>query len=218
MPSNKYDVDLIIFDFDGTLTDSIPSAILSIKKMMKELGLPEKTTQEIGSHVGFGELPLVEGAIGSKDPALVEKALQSYYRNYRDEGGNMVELYPGVKEALELLKDKILIILSNKRDEFILHISERLGIKRHFKEIHGGDTAPCLKPDPCVVLGMLKKYKVQPERAMFVGDMTIDVQTGKNAGVITCAVTYGFDPKEKLASENPDLMVDSLLELAKRVV
>lgn len=62
----KFPVDLLIFDFDGTLTDSIPAAVTAIQAMIEELGLPHKTKEQINQHVGYGEIPLVSGAIGSK--------------------------------------------------------------------------------------------------------------------------------------------------------
>jgi phosphoglycolate phosphatase len=211
--NKKFPIDLIIFDFDGTLTDSIPSALFAIQQMLKELNFPHKTVEELNQFVGFGEIPLVEGAIGTKKPDLVKQALQVYGQKYHDEGLVKVPLFPNVIEFLEGVKKKKLVILSNKRDAFIINISERLGIKKYFKEIYGGDTSPCLKPDPCVVFLILKKYEVRPERVLFVGDMAVDIQTAKNAGVVSCGVTYGFDGKDKLLRENPDILVDDMLQI-----
>lgn len=209
----KIPIDLLMFDFDGTLTDSIPAAVNAIQSMIKELKLPYKSKEEINSHVGYGEIPLVEGSIGSSDPDLIHSALETYFRIYESEGLKKITQYPNVKEFLEFFKNKKKVIISNKKHDFIGRILENLNLIKYFNEYMGGDIAPCLKPDPCALVQIMNKYSVPKERALYIGDMTIDVETGKNAGVLTCALTYGFDPKEKLAAAKPDFLIDNLLEL-----
>jgi len=218
MPNNKLPIDLLIFDFDGTLTDSIPAAVESIQKMISDLKLPYKSKEEINMHVGYGEIPLVQGAIGSSDPDLLHSALETYFMHYEKDGINKVQLFPHVKEILEYFKDKAKIIISNKKHDFIGKILSNLNLTHYFEEYMGGDTAPCLKPDPCAINGVILKYNVNKDKALFVGDMTIDIETGKNADIKTCAVTYGFDPKIKLLEAKPDLLVDDLLELKELII
>lgn len=213
MAFKKLPIDLLMFDFDGTLADSIPPAIEAIQKMIAKLGLPTKSKEEIHHFVGFGEVPLVAGAIGSSEPALLAKAMELYYKYYVNEGFKKVVLYPHVQEILELYKDKIKVIVSNKRDAFITGILDNFGLTAAFDHIYGGDTAPCLKPDPCTLIKVMKEYKIKPERALFVGDMTVDIETGKNAGTHTCAVTFGFDNREKLKAAKPDFLIDDIIEL-----
>jgi phosphoglycolate phosphatase len=203
----------LILDFDGTLTDSIPPAVDAIQETIKKLGLPYKTKKEINEHVGYGEIPLVSGAIGTREPGLLKKAMKTYEDIYIKKGIKKVVLYPHVKEFLEYFGGKTKIILSNKKDAFIKIILKDLGLAKYFSEIHGGDTLPCLKPDPYAINRMAKKYKVAKGRILFIGDMTVDIETGRNAKVRTCAVTYGFDGKDKLKKHHPDFMIDDLMEL-----
>jgi len=213
----KKPIDLMIFDFDGTLADSIPPAIEAIQAMLKELGLPYKTKEEINQHVGYGEVPLVSGAIGSSDPKLIATALDSYFKHYAQEGIGKVELYPHVREMLEYFKDKSKAIISNKRDLFIKMILDQHDLIDHFCEILGSDTSPCLKPDPCALLKILEDNNISPDRTLFIGDMTVDIETGKNAKVWTCAVTYGFDPRSKLEKYKPDFIIDDMIELKELI-
>ncbi len=201
-----------MFDFDGTLADSLPAAIKSIQEMLGELGYPKKTEEEIGRHIGFGEIPLVAGSIGSKDEDKVKQAQAVYYK-YNFQNIKDVLLYPHVKETLEHFKNKVKIIISNKRDEFIHAILKDQSIDQYFKEVLGGDTSACLKPDPCVINQTLEKYHVKPDHAILVGDMTIDIETGKNAKILTCAVTYGFNDAATLKKFEPDYLVNDLMEL-----
>lgn len=211
-------IDLMIFDFDGTITDSIPPAIEAIQKMIKELGLPFKTKEQINKHVGYGEIPLVSGAIGTKEPKLLNKAMKLYEHIYVKEGFRKVAVYPHVREFLGHFRSKTKIILSNKKDLFIRKILKARRLSKYFAEVHGGDTAPCLKPDPHMINVTVKKYGVPKERVLFIGDMTVDIDAGRNANVRTCAVTYGFDDKIKLKKHKPDLLIDDLMELTELIV
>lgn len=205
-------VDLLIFDFDGTLADSLPAAIKSIQQMLRDLGLPPKSVEEIGQYIGFGEWALVAGSIGSQKEDEIKQAQALYYK-HNFENIKEVQLYPHTRELIEFLKDKTKFIISNKRDEFIKMILQRHKLDQYFREILGGDSAPCLKPDPCAILHVLEKYKIAPSRTLFIGDMTVDIETGKNAGVLTCAVSYGFHARAALEKMRPDFIIDDILEL-----
>ncbi|MFA5112884.1 MAG: HAD-IA family hydrolase [Candidatus Margulisiibacteriota bacterium] len=209
-------VDLLLFDFDGTLADSLPAAVAAIQAMLEELKYPPKTAAEINSYIGFGEVALVAGAIGSDDPAKLRQARDRYYHQVRARVPE-IRLYPHVRETLKYFKDKIKIVLSNKRDEFIHLILEEQGVRPYFTQILGGDSSTCLKPDPCTINELVKKERISKEKTLLVGDMTVDVETGKNAGIRTCAVTYGFDSREKLAAQKPDFLIDDFGKLRELV-
>jgi len=206
----------LIFDFDGTLADSLPAAVKSIKQMLWDLDLPQKSEDEIGQHIGFGEWALVAGSIGSQKEDEIKQAQALYYR-HNFENIKEVKLYPHIRELIEFFGDKIKLIIPNKRDEFIKMILQNHKLDQYFKEILGGDSAPCLKPDPCAILHVLEKYKVAPARALFIGDMTIDIETGKNASVLTCAVTYGFHSRSDLDKMQPDFLIGDILELKELI-
>jgi phosphoglycolate phosphatase len=205
-------VDLLLFDFDGTLADSLPAAVDSIQAMLRELHYPPKTAAEINRFIGFGEVALVAGSIGTDDPLRVKQARDHYYQQVR-ERIVQIKLYPHVRETLKYFKDKTKIVLSNKRDEFIHLILEEQGVRPYFAQILGGDSSPSLKPDPRAINELLFKEQVSKDKTLLVGDMAVDIETGQNAGIKTCAVTYGFDSREKLAALKPDLLIDSFSQL-----
>ncbi len=217
MARDKLPIDMLIFDFDGTLADSLPLAIESMQKMLKKLGYPEKSKEEVSKHIGYGERPFVAGAIGRDNEDSIKKARQAYFEIYAEKLKD-IHLYPHIKETLSFFKAKIKVIISNKRQKFIKMILDNHQVTDQFAEILGEENSSCLKPDPCMILGLLKKYKIASSKALFIGDMTIDIQTGKNAGVHTCAVTYGFDSREKLAGAKPDIMIDDILQLKERII
>ena len=210
-------IDLIMLDFDGTIADSLPAAIASVQAMLGELGYSNKSAEEIGRYIGFGERALVRGAIGTPNEKLLDQAQAVYYKHNLENIKN-VKLYPHVKEFLETYTNKLKAVISNKRDEFIELILNRQRIDNYFAEIRGGDSSACLKPDPCAINEILKKYQVAAGQALYIGDMTVDVETGRNAGVLTCAVTYGFHDAAALKKAGPDIMVDDLMELQEYIV
>jgi phosphoglycolate phosphatase len=210
-------IDLIMLDFDGTIADSLPAAIASVQAMLYELGYPEKNAEEIGRYIGFGETALVRGAIGTANEKLIAQAQAVYYK-HNLENIKSVKLYPHVKEFLETYKNKLKVVISNKRDEFIELILNKQQVDNYFMEIKGGDSSPCLKPDPCTINEILKKYGIAAGQALYIGDMTIDIETGRNAGVVTCAVTYGFQDAATLKNAGPDILVGDLLELQEHIV
>jgi len=212
---NKAPIDLMLFDFDGTLFDSIPSAVSAVQMMLAALNYPPQTPEEIHRHVGFGEVPLISGSIGTDDPERVKQAMETYLWHLKHHTIHHIQLFPHVREMLEHFSPKPKFILSNKSDELMNIILEKNDLLKYFEKVMGGDTSPCLKPDPCVINELLAKKKIDPKRVLLVGDMVVDIQTGKNAGIITCGVTYGFDGKEKLEASHPDHLIDDILKLTE---
>jgi phosphoglycolate phosphatase len=208
----KKHVELIFMDFDGTIADSIPAAVEAVQEMLKELGYPPKTKEEIGVFVGFGETPLISGSIGTNDPQKLEKAMQVYEKQVAKKF-HKVKTYPNINEFLEYFKSKKKIVLSSKKDAFIHEILKLLGIDKYFIEVVGGDTAECLKPNPYMIHKLMETYGAKSQETLMIGDMTIDMETGKNAKILTCGVSYGFDGREKLAKYSPDFLVDNILDL-----
>jgi phosphoglycolate phosphatase len=136
-----------------------------------------------------------------------------------------------VAEAVAALHARgyLLAVLTNKPTRISRDILAKLGLADKLKYIYGtrgplpGPAFPDgvqsfdqKKPDPIGILTMLKKCSLEPRQAMIVGDSSVDILTGRNAGVWTCGVTYGFQP-ESLKETPPDLLVDSLAELVEKL-
>lgn len=127
--------------------------------------------------------------------------------------------YAGVREGLEAMEDcgvREMAVLTNKPVVFSKAILEGLDLARHFRFVYGGNSFERKKPDPMGVEVLLKDFKAKPREAMMVGDSDVDVRTARNAGIWACGVSYGLGT-EGLRVNAPDLMLDSLLELPKRL-
>jgi phosphoglycolate phosphatase len=119
-----------------------------------------------------------------------------------------------VREALDMFGDRTLAVLTNKPVRISREMLEELGVAARFRYVYGGNSFENKKPHPEGVLSILADSRLPPAQAMIVGDSDVDVVTGRNAGIHTCGVSYGFKP-HTFAQAPPDILVHSLPELAQ---
>lgn len=205
-------IDLIIFDLDGTLLDSKEAIADGVNFALKEVGLQEKSKAEIISYIGTGVDDLIIKSLGEEKEGLFAKT-KTAFENYRKNLPDGSHLYPGVKEILEYFKVKRKIIATNRKREFTLPVLKSLGIYDYFKDIIAGDDVACMKPSSCPLDAAMMRNNINKERTIIVGDMDIDVLAGKKAGIWTCAVTYGIGRKGDIVKIKPDFIIDNILEL-----
>jgi phosphoglycolate phosphatase len=108
-------------------------------------------------------------------------------------------------------------VLTNKPVRFSQTMIERLGLGDHFFRVYGGNSFEQKKPDPVGVDALLTESRATRARTMMVGDSAVDVRTARNAGILACGVTWGFQP-DSLASDPPDVSIDSMGELPDLVL
>jgi len=207
--------DVIIFDLDGTLVDSRLDLVNSVNFTRVRMGLPAIESSLIYSYVGDGAPMLIRRALGPKvSEAEVTQALEIFLEHYRLHLLDNTTLYPGVREALDQLDSLTLAVLTNKPVNATKAILEGLGILAEFTAVYGGNSFEHKKPYPVGVNKILEDSHTYKERALIVGDSRVDVQTGRNAGIATCGVTYGL-ASETLNDPKPDYLVDDMRELVK---
>ncbi|MGH9469005.1 MAG: HAD family hydrolase [Terriglobia bacterium] len=207
------DIRLIIFDLDGTLIDSQADLASSVNATRARLGLPDLSEQVITSYVGNGVPALVRRALGGgASEAEIQFAVAFFLEHYRLHMLDHTHLYPGVRETLAALASRRMAVLTNKPVNFSRAILAGLKLDSHFADVYGGNSFAEKKPHPAGVLRLLEDSGVTARQALIVGDSRVDVETGRNAGVWTCGVTYGIS-SGTLAVVEPDLLVNDLREL-----
>lgn len=211
MPSAP--IEFLVFDLDGTLIDSRKDICIAVNHALTTLGIEPVADDEIVRFVGRGVANLIRSALEAKAPAsdekIFKKAIKLFKEHYASHLLDHTKLYPGVVDVLHLPQKKA--VLTNKPKEFSERILEGLKVLSYFEEVVGGDAGK--KPDPAGLLGLIGRLKADPQSSMLIGDSTIDIQTGKNAGARTCAVTYGFEKKENLLPLSPDYILNHIGEL-----
>jgi phosphoglycolate phosphatase len=206
-------VDLIVFDLDGTLADSLPDLANAANHACRLLGRPEHSPAEIKDMIGGGEWKFVERFLGPAPQELLEEALQLYLDSYFRHCGDLTRLYPGVRETLTALSGKKLAVLSNKLQRLTERVLEVLGIAPFFAAARGGGPEAPLKPAAQPLLALIEKLGGTPPHTLMVGDKPVDVLTGRGAGAFTAAVNYGYGDPAALVAAAPDFLLARLSQL-----
>src|SRR5229473_3990452 len=214
-------IELVIFDLDGTLIDSRLDLVHSVNAALRHIGRPALPDEVIASYVGDGAPILIQRALGGEavDEAIGRQGLQFFLSYYREHKLDHTTVYAGIREALSAIQQssngapRRLAVLSNKPVGPSRAIVEALGLGPFFTQIYGGNSFATKKPDPEGARKLLDEIRVRPEETVIVGDSHVDVETGRNAGLWTLGVTYGFAP-HTLEPAEPDVLVDAPQELA----
>jgi phosphoglycolate phosphatase len=225
-PFDPHRIRLLVFDLDGTLIDSRLDLIHSVNATMRHIGRPELEDDVIASYVGDGAPALVRRALGNtalgntEDEALFRAALEYFLGYYRLHKLDHTTVYDGIPETLARLaeasngKRRLMAVLSNKPVNPSRDIVRALGLGDFFVRVYGGNSFTAKKPDPLGVQTILQETGVAAADALIIGDSSIDVLTGRNAGLWTCGVMYGFAP-HSLDEVPPDVLVESARELGE---
>jgi len=218
---DPHSIKFLIFDLDGTLIDSRLDLIHSINATLRHCGRPELPGDVIAAYVGDGAPMLVRRALGDPDDEVfVQRALEFFLSYYREHKLDHTHVYGGIPEVLNAVRTsgngqpRKMAVLSNKPVNPSRAIVEALGLGEFFSQVYGGNSFPTKKPDPLGARTLLKENGCFPRETIIVGDSSNDVLTGRNAGLWTCGVTYGFAP-QTLELAPPDVLLDSPRELAE---
>ena len=213
-------IKLIIFDLDGTLVDTLTTIQKAMNNTMRMYGFREYSYEEMRVLIGHGARNLIKDVCKSqnldeaKTNEFFEKIYADYSAAYHAVHLDLDKAYDGIPEALKKFKDAgyKLAVLSNKPDPFVRGIIEKVIPEGIFSHAQGQTDLP-IKPDPTAPLEIAKMFGVSPEECAFVGDSDVDVLTGKNAGMLSVAVTWGYRDKDILLSLSPDAVADTAEEL-----
>ena len=206
-------VDLMIFDFDGTLADTGADLVSSVNHTLTAMRLDPRTAEEILSFVGDGIRKLIERSLGEHHKGRLEEAMSIFGGYYEKHLLDQTVLCPQIEEVLKYFNHKMKVVLTNKRYYLALAIAKGLRIDRYFMEIVGADTTPFQKPDKRVVEYLLEKYNVAPQKAVIIGDGVNDIGVAKNAGILSCAYLNGLGARRPLLEMEADFYCENLMEI-----
>jgi len=205
-----------LFDFDGTLADSFAAITASTNHVRGHFGLPALSEVEVRSHVGHGLVHLMGMLVPN---APVEEAISLYRSHHKTIMLELTRPMPGVARTIPELARRgyRLGVCSNKRVEFTRRLIDALGLQGPIGCVLGPeDAGDRPKPDPLMLLEGLRRLGVSPGEAVYIGDMDVDVQTGRAAGIPTWLVRGGAVGDAEALAAGPDRVLNDftgLLEL-----
>lgn len=180
----------IVFDLDGTLIDSYPAIAASVNRAREAHGLPRLPEDEVRARVGHGLPALIADLVG---PSHVAEGVRLFREHYAQVFAALTSALPGASEVVHELARRgyALAVASNKPAYFSEAILAALGMREPFLEVQGPDRAGTTKPEPTMLALCRQALQTAPEATLYVGDMVLDVETARLAGVPVVLVPGG---------------------------
>lgn len=201
----------VLFDFDGTIVDSLPIILKSFEKTRELLGL-DYSLETARALVGA---PLIQIGEEFYGPGRGQEFVDAYSSVYKDCCEGNLHMFPGMRETIKMVRDrgvKTAIVTSKRRDSATQNLAA-VEAEDLFDLLVPVEDHPKPKPYGDPVLVALEKLKVTADEAAMVGDAAFDIGTGKAANVITIGVTWGAGSRESIVAAKPDYIVDTVEEL-----
>ncbi|WP_285162776.1 HAD family hydrolase [Shewanella goraebulensis] len=199
--TNQY--QLVIFDWDGTLMDSIGKIVDCMQCVASDLSLPVPTDQQVRDIIGLSILPAMENLFPNNADQY-DDLLEAYKNYYLNINVTPSPLFDGIETVLTEIQaaGHTLAIATGKRRAGLDRMLAETGLGQYFVATRSADEAES-KPHPSMITSLLEELNIAPEQAVMVGDSKLDIAMANNAGVSSIAVTYGAHSLEELLSQNP---------------
>ena len=212
-------IKTVILDFDGTLGDSYNIITSTMMQTIAELGLENHTREECAKTIG---LPLVEcfTSIIPMTDEMGKKCAETYSRIFNENNKpGAVTPFPGVIETIKELHEKglTITIASSRSHHSLANFVNELKLEEYITYILGADDTNKAKPDAEPVIKTLKHLGEETTNTFVVGDTKFDILRGRNAGTITCGVTYGNGSRKELVDAGADYIIDDFRELTEYI-
>ncbi len=212
--------DLVLFDLDGTLINTLEAIGKTVNSCLEEMGLKTYSLKKFNELIGHGVAGIVEKIFllegydeDTVNPDEVIKNIRKYYEKYYNYN---VNIYKGIDRLLDFLEENSIGkgIVTNKDHRLAVKTVEKNLSKWKFEDIIGADDANYpRKPHPYGIEKMMKQTGVNRERVLYIGDMETDVKTAENAGVDIIYCNWGFGNVKGEKDIPEEIRVDNVEEV-----
>jgi len=208
-----HDITTILFDIDGTLLDTREFILQAFEHALRthEYEVPDR--EEISAQVGKHLEECYIALTGNKEHT---QKLVEAHKSFQDQNFHLSAMFPGVRDTLKHLRGKgyKIAAVTTRYQRTAFQTLKDAGILYLFDTIIYGDDVSAVKPDPEPLLKALEILNEKPEHAVMIGDSHLDIETGKNTGIQTIRVTYGFH-KNQMHEPEPDYFIEDIKDILK---
>jgi phosphoglycolate phosphatase len=213
---------LVVFDLDGTLVDTAPDLVATLKTILAREGLPPVGYEAARNMVGGGARVMLERGLAAAGCILPVAAIDVLTRDFIDHYATHIadtsRPFPGAEAALDTLAERgfRLAVCTNKLEWLSVRLLDALGLSKRFSAICGADTFGVSKPDPTILLRTVASAGATGNAAVMVGDSLTDIATARAAKVPVIAVDFGYTDTP-VATLAPDRIVSRFSDLPDAV-
>lgn len=208
---------LVIFDLDGTLLNTIDDLALSANHALHQYGYPEHELSAYRHFVGNGITKLIERALPetARQQDTIHKLQSAFVSYYQQHKTDLSQPYPGIAELLDQLHNQgiLLAVASNKYHQGTLELIRHFFGDTLFSVVLGQRDGIPVKPDPTIVEDILSYTAIPKSATLYVGDSGVDMQTARNSNLTSIGVTWGFRSRQELETNGADIIVNSPREI-----
>ena len=205
---------LVIFDWDGTLMDSVDRIVSSMQSAAKVVGLTVPSHEAAKQIIGLSIPEALKALFNGITDEQIEIMRLEYKYQYLEGDTTPTPLFNNAINLLTQLKEnrKLLAVATGKGRDGLNRVLEVSETSTFFNTTRCAGEMPS-KPDPTMLLSILDELNLAPHEAIMIGDTSHDLKMAQNAGIDSIGVTFGVHDREVLNQYNPKVVVDSLTEL-----
>lgn len=212
---------VVMLDFDGTTACTVPAIYHAAKRMLGLHGY--KVDKEVVYKNFALALPFAFRCFSgddSIDDDTIEQMIAEYNHIYKEEAEVLIELFDGVIETLDRLHKAgvKIVIASNNVQPVLRRLTTNLNIAQYIDDIVSVEDVVNVKPAPDIALEVLRRCNIEGKEALVVGDATLDMDMGREAGCDLCGVSFGSHTPEMLREKGAKYIIDHFAELEKIVL
>jgi len=184
----------VVFDLDGTLCNTLGDIAYAANRALEAVGVPPRPVEAYAEWVGWGLKRLCAAALGEESGKRFDRLYDVAVTEYNKFPMEQSTIYPGIAELLDELTCRGVPfgVVSNKPHDFAVKIIETIYARWRFVKVVGYTDETRRKPDPTGVLGIAAAMRLPPASVILVGDSAVDIETARNAGMVSVGVTWGF--------------------------
>jgi len=206
-------IDLIVFDFDGTLFDSSKDLAKAMNFALGKVRLPPVSKEKVWSFTGDGTPLLIKRILSKENEDLYDRVFAYFMNYYSLHYADYTSPLDGVEHLLKKFKGKKMAILTNKYKKFAVKILDKFGMRKYFLTVYGKESFHKSKPDPYPLVYIMNELQATRDKTIFVGDSLNDILISKSTNVKCFIIPSGVTPMERIKALKPFKILKNIKEL-----